>query len=253
MMGLEGAAGAFGVADAVELTAEEVEVRAQDCYELEERIKASLRVAQESVWDLAEALYKFDEANGWSALGYDKLGDWLAQPEVGISRSHFYRLVSVYHEMVVLRQVDQTRLKQIEPQKLQIVLPSVKSGKVQLEDALDDAEALGRRDLRERYFKRPDPADEYRKQREGEDSDTADVVDAEVVVELNPVDDTPVWAAESKPDQNDHVASGQLQEVVDLLNLGLSQVATDEDKLQAMGNALVFIIGMFPEVAGDDA
>lgn len=236
-----------------DLTPEEAEERAEKCYALEEKVKTNLRVGRESLWEVAQALYEFDESNGWSALGYDKLNDWLAQPDIGISRSHYFRLVSVYHEMVVLRQVDAERLKEIEPQKIQIVLPAVKSGKVQLEEALDDAEALGRRDLRERYFKRPDPGEEYNQSRKDE-GDGIEVVEAEVV--MNPTDDTPVWAGdvdESEPAQNGNNATrGRIEEVVNLLNIGLSYEATDDDKVQAMGQALALLIEMFPEAAGAD-
>ena len=238
----------FGAVVARDLSPEEAEARAQHCYELEEKIKASLRVAQESVWDLAEALYKFDDANRWSALGYDKLGDWLAQTEVGISRSHYYRLVSVYHEMAVIRQVDAKRLKQIEPQKLQIVLPAIKSGKVQLEEALDDAEALGRRDLRERYFTRVDPAEEFRRQQN--EVEVEDVDEVEVAVPMNPTDDTPVWADEKPTHNDDNAQKGKIEEAITLLNLGLSPDALDEDKTQAMSSALALLTEMFPEVVG---
>ncbi|CAB4197833.1 hypothetical protein UFOVP1313_34 [uncultured Caudovirales phage] len=238
----------FPVVAARNLSPQEAELRAEECYKLDQEIKAGLRTGRESMWDVARALYEFDSMNAWTGLGYDSLTHWLADPELGMSRAHYYKLVGVYHELAVLRQVDVSRLKQIEPVKLQIVLPSVKSGKVQLEDALDDAQALGRRDLRDRYFSRPSPETDESRHEE---------VDGEVVVPLNPTDDTPVWAGDTEPAQiEDTGHSDQLRRVVETvewLDIALRPGAGSEVMGQALAYARELLTELFPQADGTDA
>jgi hypothetical protein len=142
-----------------ELTAEEADARAKAMFALVEDIKAGLRAGREAMWVVAKGLHEFDEQSGWTALGYEKLGEWLADPDIGMTRSTFYRLVQVYRELVVRRQVSTEHLATLDVSKVQIVLPSVKSGTASLDDALDDVQALGAKDLREKYMRTPDPAD----------------------------------------------------------------------------------------------
>jgi hypothetical protein len=67
-------------------------------------------------------------------------------------------MVSIYRELAVIRQVPEKTLADLDASKVDIVLPSVKAGNTNLKDALSDVQALGARDLREKYIKRPDPA-----------------------------------------------------------------------------------------------
>jgi hypothetical protein len=243
----------FAVVKARELSPEEAEVRAADCFRLDQEIKANLRAGRESMWDVARSLYEFDAMSGWTGLGFDSLGDWLADPELGMSRAHFYKLVGVYHEMAILRKIDESRLKQIEPVKVQIVLPAIKSGRVQVGDALDDAQALGRRDLRERYFSRPEPESRHEE------------VDGEVVVELNPTDDTPVWASD-QPAQNDTIEhsghlsvvevesfSSRAEETIEWVRSALGEGASETMMVQALEKVEVLLVDLFPEYGPDEA
>jgi hypothetical protein len=141
------------------LTPEEAEARAQRCFEIDERIKAGLRAGREALWETARALHEFDEENGWTALGYEKIGEWLADPEVGMTRGTYIRLVGTFRELVVKRKLPFATVADLETSKVQIVLPKLKAGSVRLDEALDDVKALGQRDLREKYLRRPDPAD----------------------------------------------------------------------------------------------
>jgi hypothetical protein len=139
------------------MTQEEFEDKAKVAYNLEEAIKARIREGQEVMINLAQAVYEFHEQGGWAYLGYD-IGDaglcqWLAQPDVGFTRSQWFRLRARWYEFVVLRGQDVQRLAMIDQSKLDVILPAVKAHRVTLQTALDDAESLGWRDLRERYGK----------------------------------------------------------------------------------------------------
>jgi hypothetical protein len=145
--------------NARELSPEEAEERAERCYKLEQGIKRAMLSGREAMWDLARNLHEFDEESGWTALGYDSLKDWLADPEVGLSRATFFRLVQTYRELAVRRQLPEATLGELEVSKVQIILPKLKAGSVKLTDAIEDVKTLGARDLRSKYLRRPDPAD----------------------------------------------------------------------------------------------
>lgn len=129
------------------------ERRAQHAFEVESKIKkgcASIR----QVWvALAAYLYEFHEGRMWELLDYDKFEDWLGSPEIGLGRSHAYALIETYAELVVKREVEQSTLADLEATKVAVVLPALRRGEVELEQALADCEALSRSALREKYGK----------------------------------------------------------------------------------------------------
>jgi hypothetical protein len=134
-----------------ELTTEEAAERAELCRGLDRELKATIAEGKRVLWELARLLHEWDETSGWTALGYDSVGDWLADPAVEMTRSTFYRLVSTYRELVVRRRLDPADLDGLELSKAQVVLPAVKAGRVRLDDALADAKRLGKTALRQEY------------------------------------------------------------------------------------------------------
>lgn len=121
------------------------------CHELDQRVRAGLRAGRAALWLTAEALYEFDAHSGWSALGYRTRGDWLADPEVGMTERSYQRLVRVWREAVIRRKLDPPALARLDVSKVEIALAAVEEGSARLSDALADAEALGWRDLRRKY------------------------------------------------------------------------------------------------------
>lgn len=139
-----------------DLSPAEAEERGRRAYELDQQVKQGIREGREALWRTAQALYDFSEMSGWSALGHDTLAEWLADPEVSMTRSTYHRMVSVWRELVVLRKLPESEVHELEASKVDIVLPAVKAGRVTLKKALKDVRALGARDLRDEYLKRPD-------------------------------------------------------------------------------------------------
>jgi hypothetical protein len=137
----------------------EQQERAEKCFAIAQRLKTGLHAGRAAIWAVAQACAEFDDENGWTALGYDSMRQWLAEPDVGMSRATFMRLTRTYRELKK-RQVPASRMAELEPSKVDIVLPKVRTGAVDLEKALSDAEELGSSDLRANYYDRPDPADE---------------------------------------------------------------------------------------------
>jgi hypothetical protein len=144
-------------ASAVELTDEEIAQRSQAMYALDQEIRAGLAKGRAGLWEAAKALYAFDEQSGWSALGFESVRHYCADPGVEISRSTYNAMKRAYGQTVVLRKVDFDRVKQIDYGKVEIVLSKVSTGEKKIDEALDDAEAMGYRDLREEYWG-PKPA-----------------------------------------------------------------------------------------------
>lgn len=142
---------AVSVTRARQLTPEEVQERVDHAFDLETRIKSSYVHVHEAWWDLSEHLFLFSEGGCWVLLGYDRLEDWLAQPDLGMSRSQFFLMVKLWRDLVVTRQIEPASLHEIEPSKVREVAPAIMKGEVEIEDALDDARELGYRDVREKY------------------------------------------------------------------------------------------------------
>jgi len=138
------------------LSKEEYEQWVQQSFQDEQDIKAGLRNARAGLWQAAEALYRFSEASGWVALGHESLGDWLADPEITMSRSTFFRMVDAHRELVVLRHCP--NVGTLDLTKVSIALPALKKGTATLEDVMADVEALGARDMREKYSLRVLPS-----------------------------------------------------------------------------------------------
>jgi hypothetical protein len=188
---------------------EDEAARAEVCFAIATRLKAGLQSGREALWDVAKAAAEFDDQSGWTALGYDSMRHWLAEPDIGMSRRTFLRLVSTWREMEK-RQVSSARLALLEPAKVDVVLPKVRSGAVELDDALADAEELGYADLRHRY----QGAKEDPEPREDEDLDPGPTVPQRGTTEEDEDASLPpleVEVLDAEPTQNpDHHHSGSL-------------------------------------------
>lgn len=124
---------------------------ATDAYALETRIKAHTATIRVAWVGLAQALHEFDDMQGWRVLGYDRLAQWLASPEIEMSRSQYFALVTAWRVLVIERAVPPGELAKVDITKAQDILPAVRRGDVSATQALADAEHLGRHDLREKY------------------------------------------------------------------------------------------------------
>jgi hypothetical protein len=239
--------------EAQDLTAEEREARIQHCHELHTQIAASLRAGRDALWQFAKAVYEFDQENGWSALGYETLNDYLADPEIAVRRSTYFQARKRYEKIVVQREVKSDRLDSLDPSKVDLVLPAIEQGKVTLEEALDDVEALGSRDIREKYYGKKedppaaDPPETHPAQDDDpdwtpppvNDGDDTPMSAADVVIEADGID-LPV-----EPDQNGHhVESGQVAEVMEWVEMALRNEASAAVRIQALKKCKVFLAGL---------
>lgn len=134
---------------AKQLSPEEVQERIDRAFQLETQIKTAWTSIHGAWWTLAESLYEFHVAGAWSLLGYDKLEEWLAQPELGMSRSQFFGVVRLWRDLVVTRQIPAADLVELEPSKVREVAPAIMRGEVEVDEALSDARERGWRDLKQ--------------------------------------------------------------------------------------------------------
>jgi hypothetical protein len=104
---------------------------------------------------LAEVLAEFHAERGWELLGYEKgtagLNTYLAEPDRGMKRRHYFRLIEMHRELREVRGVGADTLEGIEVSKVVEVLPAIRDGKVSVEEGLEDARSMGWRDLRAQY------------------------------------------------------------------------------------------------------
>lgn len=127
---------------------------AKKAFQVEAKIKKGVGAIRQVWIALAAYLHEFHAEKMWEHLGYDKFEEWLGTPEIGLGRSQVYALIEAYAELVVKREVDEGVLADLEATKLAVVLPALRRGDVELEDALADCESLSRSELREKYGKR---------------------------------------------------------------------------------------------------
>lgn len=109
---------------------------------------------QRSSWvPLAGRLATFHAGKGWKSLGIESFNEWLAQPEISLSRGEVYSMMAAWRELVEARDVLPETLAGLDISKVAVVLPSVKRGEVDVDVALADCAALSRSDLRAEYIR----------------------------------------------------------------------------------------------------
>jgi len=162
--------------------AEDHQAQVNEAFALERGIKEKWVQINSVGWELAADLYAFHEKGAWGLLGYDTLEEFLAQPDLGMSRVQFFRSIQTWRDLVVVRKVSSTTLSTLNPSKVHEVRAAIMRGDVSVDDALEDAKELGQRDLREKYrkgHKKEEPAEpadgSFKGYDDGEASDEGEV------------------------------------------------------------------------------
>ena len=137
--------------DAGALTVAGEVVEPDDAYEMEKRLKAALRATRRSLMDVCAASHDISRNHAYEALGYETLAEFLAQPDVGMSRSEFFTAAKIHQVFVLEHGIDPEKLAEAGMAKLAVVLPKVTAGKIEAETAVADASTNGLRDLRDEY------------------------------------------------------------------------------------------------------
>lgn len=126
---------------------------AKKAFAVETKIKKGVGAIRHVWIALAAHFYEFYTEQMWVPLGHDKFEEWLGDPDIGLGRSQVYALKEVYEELIVKRHVDPEELGNLDASKIGAVLPAIRRGDVEVEDALADCAALSRSALKEKYGK----------------------------------------------------------------------------------------------------
>ncbi len=127
-----------------------VEDKAERAFELEREVVVGSLSARRAWIQTAAALHAIQSERLYELLGYERFTEWIATPEIGLSRSQAYALSSIFQTFVVENGIPIDDLAYIEASKLSETLSAVRSGHPAAE-ALADATALSRSDLRAKY------------------------------------------------------------------------------------------------------
>lgn len=150
---------------AAPLTEGEEKKLIKEAQKLSDMLKTRVLKFNASAWDVAEVLYRFKIIKGWERLGYDTLAEYLADPDIGITKTVFFRRVQMWEGLVETKKMPLSELKKIEPSKAEIVTPAIMSGKVEAAKAIADAQSLSYRDVLEAY--KPENIERHGQQPDG--------------------------------------------------------------------------------------
>jgi hypothetical protein len=140
------------MSDIAVLDAEDLEAKAQHAHELHMAVVQGLQAGRAALWSTAKAMYEFDQESGWTYLGYDTVGEWLADPDISTTSATYYRLIRVYRSLVIERKQKFDDLVRLDASKVAIVLGAIEKGKALSKEALSDVEVMPARDLRRKYI-----------------------------------------------------------------------------------------------------
>ena len=122
-----------------------------DAQAAHEKILHGLSTARLALAECAEGCHDLHVSKGWETLGYDSLSEYLAAPEITLSRTEFYRMVDIWKSYVLEGGLPPMQLQGAGETKLAVPLPALKDGLVSAEQAVSDATALTRKELESRY------------------------------------------------------------------------------------------------------
>lgn len=121
---------------------------AQDQYD---RLLEGLNAARLGLSVVCQACHELSRDKSWTDLGYESLAEFLASPEITLTRSNFFRMAQIWELYVLDGGVDPRHLSVASPSKFAIPMRAIGANEVGVAEALADVETLGARDLREKY------------------------------------------------------------------------------------------------------
>jgi hypothetical protein len=137
------------VREARELTPKELDARRKRAYQVDESLRGAIAQGRKALWATAVAATAMADMQGFRDLNYESLNEYLGDPEIGISRSHFMRMVRIVR-FASDRQIVE-RIQNLELTKIDVVIPAIRDG-YDREEALHDVETLSKRDLIDKYI-----------------------------------------------------------------------------------------------------
>lgn len=129
----------------------DVEGKARIAHEAHALVLEGQQLARRGLATAAAGCHALHASEGWRALGFETLSEYLAQPEVEFSRSEFYRLCAIHQAYVLDGGLAPDVIAGASPTKLELPIPAIEQGVVSAGQAAADAESMTRNDLRVHY------------------------------------------------------------------------------------------------------
>jgi hypothetical protein len=121
---------------------------AQDQYN---RLLEGLNATRLALSVVCQACHELSRDKSWTELGYESLAEFLASPEITLTRTSFFRMAQIWELYVLDGGVDPRQLSVASPSKFAIPMRAIGANEVTAAEAFADVETLGARDLREKY------------------------------------------------------------------------------------------------------
>ena len=121
---------------------------AQDQYD---RLLEGLSASRLALSAVAQACHDISRDKSWIELGYESLAEFLASPEITLTRSSFFRMAQIWELYVLDGGISPLSLSVASPHKFAIPMRAIGANEVTVAEAFADVETLGARDLREKY------------------------------------------------------------------------------------------------------
>lgn len=125
--------------------------QAAEAFTAHQLIVGGQQMARAGLDAICRGCHEMRDSRGWLALGYETLSEYLAQPDVELSKSEFERAADIWQTYVLDGGAAPELLHGAGPSKLEVPLHALKQGVVTVEQAAADAESMTRKDLREHY------------------------------------------------------------------------------------------------------
>jgi len=126
----------------------EVDITAEQAFEVHRAILSLKREVGKNLWALAQLLKTVRDHALYKTLGYETFNEYIGSPEVSISRAWAYKLISSYETWVLGAGFRPEALQDVDVEKLALVRPLVQKDPGSAHEWLARARELSRSDLR---------------------------------------------------------------------------------------------------------
>jgi hypothetical protein len=120
-------------------------------YHRHQQLLQGLTTTRLGLADIAEACHEIQAGKLWTQLGYDKLADYLADPDITLTRREFFRAAAIHDAYVLGAGVDADVLELAPASKWEAALPGAVDPSVPADEVVVDVQTLGIQDLRVKY------------------------------------------------------------------------------------------------------
>lgn len=120
-------------------------------YHHHEQLLTGLATTRRGLADIAEACYQIQQGKLWTALGYDRLADYLSDPDITLTRREFFRAAAIHEAYVVEAGVDPDVLELAPASKFEVAIPGILDPMRPNDEVISHVVNNGIRDLRIEY------------------------------------------------------------------------------------------------------